>query len=289
MPSKKILVVSIICLGLIGGVWIFEQNSGIEIPTLKPSSQNSLTSENSTTSTSVDWQKILSNSQGSTTIASGLNNTSASNYNSNLSMTDQLAQNFFSQYLDAQGQANQSGMDTSNGLDQNTSDQIASDALSSGNYTTTQTVVYNAKSLNVQPNSNQTTVTNYLNILVKNDGQMVSSYNQTGDEVDIINDAILNQNQSEIVKLDPIIQSYQTLLSNMLKAPVPEDATAINLEIVNSISAVLYDLQAIRQSFSDPVKALPALASYKQDYTNMGLAIQKIETYSQIKMKSFTN
>ena len=116
---------------------------------------------------------------------------------------------------------------------------------------------------------------------------MSASQKQNGNEVDIINDAILNQNQSEITKLDPIIQSYQTLLLNMLKAPVPEDATAIHLEIVNSISAVLYDLQSIRVSFSDPVKALPALASYKQDYTNMGMAVQKWVTYTQVKMKSF--
>ena len=115
MPSKKIIVVSIICLGLISVKSGFlNKIPAFNIPTLNTNSQNSLTSENSssTNSSSVNWQKILSNTQGSTTIATGLN-TTTSNYNQNLSMTDQLAQNFFGQYLDAQGQANQSGVDTS--------------------------------------------------------------------------------------------------------------------------------------------------------------------------------
>jgi len=190
-------------------------------------------------------------------------------------------------YLLAQSQANQSGVDTSNGLDQNTSDQIVSGVLSSGAYTTNQTVVYTAKNLNIQSNSNETIVINYFEVILKNFQQMSNRSKQNGSEIDIINNAILNQDQNEIAKLDPIIQSYQTLLSAMLKAPVPAEVTSLHLEFVNSISKVLSDLQAIRGSFIDPVKSLAALSTYKQDYTDMGSAIQKLETYMQIKIKSF--
>ena len=46
---------------------------------------------------------------------------------------------------------------------------------------------------------------------------MAADDTKNGNEVDIINSAILNQDQNEITKLDPIITSYQTLLGNMLK------------------------------------------------------------------------
>ena len=136
--------------------------------------------------------------------------------------------------------------------------------LSSGAYITNQTIVYTAKNLNIQSDSSETTVKNYLQDMVKNAQMMQDNETQNGNEVDIINNAILNQDQSQIIKLDPIITGYQTLLSNMLKAPVPAEAVSLHLELTNNISAVLSDLQAVRQTFVDPVKALAALSTYQK-------------------------
>jgi hypothetical protein len=292
MPSRKILVILIICLGVVGAVWILQWNFGGQTPAQEAIGRNSpadlTASETGTTTESgINWQNILGTVQSTTTVASGLADSAGAP--DDTTETAQLAKDFMARYLLAQGQANQSGVDTTNGLDTDTSDQIASDVLSSGSYTTNQAVVYTAQNLNIQADSSKATVENYILALVKNSNQMEMSEKQNGNEVDIINDAILNQDQNELAKLDPIIANYQTLLQNMLKVPTPEEATALQLGLVNSISVVLSDLQAVRGSFVDPVKSLTALSSYKQDYTNMGLAIQNLETYSQTKMKSFTN
>lgn len=291
MPSKKILVVLILCVAILASVAIWQWRTNIKI--FGQNNSPTLTSDDSATKANnpnaQNWQGMLSGVQGTTSVASGLINTDASSPNESTNMTDLLSQDFFGRYMLIQGQENQSGIDTSNGLDTNISNQIADDVLSSGNYTSTQTIVYTPKNLNIQPNSNQTIVQNYFGILQKNASMMLGGNKQSGDEIDIINNAILNQNQNEIIKLDPIITSYKTLLSNMLKAPIPKDVTNLHLEFVNSISNILYDLQAIRGAFDDPVKALPAINSYKQDYMNMGLSVQKLMTYVQIKAKDFKN
>jgi hypothetical protein len=287
MPSKKIISILIICLGIVGAVWVLQENFG-SLP--QTNAQNSLTSNSSyeagsASSTAINWQNILGNVQSTTTVVSGLDNTTDSS--SDDTLTSQLAKDFFGRYMLAQGQENQSGVDTTDGLDTNTTDQIASDVLSSGSYTANQNVVYTVQNLNIQPKSDKATVSKYVSIMVQNSDQMALNDKKNGSEVDIINNAILNQDQTEITKLDPIITSYQTLLSNMIKTPVPEDAKTLHLEFVNSISNVLSDLQAIRQTFIDPVKSLNALSSYQQDYINMGLAIQKLQSYAQIKLNSF--
>jgi hypothetical protein len=288
MPSRKILVILIVCLGVVGAIWIWERPSADVAGSPEPPIADVAITSATSSESSINWQKILGSVQSTTTVASGLDNIGTDSSDDN-TLTSQLAKDFMARYLLAQGQQTQNGVDTSNGIDTSVSDQIASDVLSSGTYTTNQAVVYTAKNLNVQLNSDKTIVTNYINIMVQNADQMATSDKQNGSEVDIINSAILNQDQNEITKLDPIIQSYQILLGNMLKAPTPAEATDLQLEFVNSISNVLSDLRSIRQTFVDPVKSLVALNSYKQDYTNMGLAIQKLQTYAQIKIKSFTN
>ena len=284
MPSRKILVILIVCLGVVGAIWIWERPSADVAGSPEPPIADVAITSATSSESSIDWQKILGSVQSTTTVASGLDNIGTDSSDDN-TLTYQLAKDFMGRYLLAQGQQTQSGVDTSNGIDTSVSDQIASDVLSSGAYTTNQAVVYTAKNLNVQPNSSKTIMVNYSNSVLKTFQQMAVSERQNGSEVDVINNSILNQDQNEITKLDPIIQSYQTLLSNMLKAPVPGNAVSLHLEIVNSISVILSDLQSIHQTFVDPVKSLVSLNSYKTDYTNMGLAIQKWETYVRIKVK----
>jgi hypothetical protein len=293
MPSRKILVILIICLGVVGAVWIWERpqsegnvGSGTPSADIAVATTSSMENSNSTTDT-VNWQNILGTVQSTTTVASGLSGTSGTD--DDTTMTSQLAKDFFGRYLLAQGEATQNGEDTTNGLDTDTSDQIANDVLSSGTYTANQAVVYTAQNLNVQTNSDKTTVENYIDTLAKNAQQMENGDNQNGNEVDIINGAILNQDQNKITKLDPIITSYQTLLSNMLKVPVPADVVGLHLQFVNYVSDVLSDLQSIRQTFIDPVRALAAVNVYKQDYTNMNLDSLKLEAYAQMEIKSFKN
>jgi len=287
MPSKKILVVLIVCFGIVGAIWILQENFGgtpAQLAVDQNTSVESSTSQNGVvTSTNINWQKILGTVQSTTTIVSSLKSTSVALGDD--TMTAQLAKDFFGRYLLAQGQATQSGADTTGGLDTGTSDQIVSGVLSSDGYTTAQAVVYTAQNLNIRPDSNKTTVQNYINSLVQYSQQMSNADNKNGNEVDIINNAILNQDQNEIAKLDPIIKSYQTLLSSVLKIPVPKEATSLHLKFVNSVSKILSDLQAIRQTFVDPVKSLAALGTYQQDFTDMGLNIQNLETYAQIKLK----
>jgi hypothetical protein len=229
-----------------------------------------------------DWQRILNGVQSTTTIASGLY--PENNIVGDTTITTQLAKDFFGRYLLAQGEQTQNGIDTSQGLDSTVSNQIAEDTLSSAGYLNVKNVLYTIKNLNIQSNSSQETVKNYIIALQKNATYMQNSNIQT-DEIDIINQAILTQDKTEITKLDPVIISYQTLLYNMLKTPIPQDVTDLHLEFVNSISAVLYDLQSIRNTFIDPVKSLMGLNSYKQDFINMSIAVEKLGSYAQLKMK----
>ncbi len=281
MPSRKILVILIICLGLVGAVWILQQPSE-NFTSNSGSFATDIATTSTTSQTSVDWQNILSNIQSTTTVVSGLDQTTSINSDDDTTMTFQLAKDFFSRYLLAQGQANQNGVDTTGGLDQNTSDQIVSDVLSSGSYTNLQSVVYTAQNLNIEDVST-TTIINYFSTMKNNFTKWNAEATEKANAFDIFNTAVNNQDQNEIKKLDPIIERYNGVLLDLLKTPVPEDAVEIHLGLVNAVSSMLTDLKSMRILFVDPVKSLVVISNYQQHTIDIKLATEKLQVYFKTK------
>ena len=80
MPSRKILVILIVCLGVVGAVWIFERpNENITAPNGASAGEIAdATTTSATGNNTIDWQAILGTVQSTTTVASGLAGTATS-------------------------------------------------------------------------------------------------------------------------------------------------------------------------------------------------------------------
>jgi hypothetical protein len=269
MPSKKIFVVLIICVAVILSVSIFEWRTNIKI--LGLNNNPNLTVDSSKGSgdntNQKNWQDILSNITGTTTIVSQGNSQPLDENN----LTAKMAQNYFGQFLILSQNGNQ--------INQNDADQIAQNAISTSDLAI-QAKTYTEKDLNIKPTTDNN-IGKYFDEIDKsfaNNTIIVKS-----SELDILNQAVLSGKQSDIDKLNPIIAGYNQMISDLIKIPVPSEAVNIHLELLNNTSIVATDIESMKSTLTDPIKGLVGIKQFQINYNNFSLSVQKIEAYFRLK------
>src|SRR3569832_442402 len=106
MPTRKAISVLNICLAIVASIWVFEKNSQSAEAIAAASASKASVVENTprpTVETSDDWLKILQStswSQGGMTVV-GQNNSKNEVSTGEGTLTDQMAKDFFGQYLQA--------------------------------------------------------------------------------------------------------------------------------------------------------------------------------------------
>lgn len=98
-------------------------------------------------------------------------------------------------------------------------------------------------------------------------------------ELNIVSSAVQDNDDSRLAKLDPIIAGYDALLKDYLKVSVPKGAARSHLQLVNSISALLEDIRAMRGLTTDPVKAYAGVNDYKTSVVALARSIYEISMY----------
>ncbi|MFM2357574.1 MAG: hypothetical protein RJA61_311 [Candidatus Parcubacteria bacterium] len=81
-------------------------------------------------------------------------------------------------------------------------------------------------------------------------------------EIDIFEAAITSERAQDLAGLSPIIDSYAGTLKNLLSIQVPKTALSLHLNLINSMSAVVESITAMRSFFDDPISALPGIGAY---------------------------
>lgn len=269
-PTKKIVPVLIVCIGVVVSVFLFSKTGNL---------QTSINT-GSATSTSVnipklydsgDWQKILSSvDTGTTTI---LTNQKTNTYEGEGTETDQMAKDFLAQYLSLkQGGAT---------ITDDQINAIVENILSSPEYTKATGVEYTANDLHITSQTDKETVRKYMsdgsNILTKN------SNKGYGDVLAILEEAINSNDESVLAKLDPIITNYKNIISGSLNLSVPKDAVSVHLAMLNAVSNVLSNIEAMRVTFSDPVKSFAGMSQYKLHMVDFETAMNNLGTYFSAK------
>lgn len=270
MPSKKIWITLIICLGILISVSIFQWGTNTKI--INPASQNLAVVGNDTKSDPnanlKSWQETLSVITGTTTDLTGSGNASTEDNN----LTSQMAKNYFGQFLtlSAGGQTSLTDADAN---------QIAQNAINTTD-TTIQAKIYTEKDLKTEP-TNTANVNTYFEAMnttfSKND--IILKEN----ELDILNQAVVSGKQSDLDKINPMISGYNQILSDLIKMPVPSEAVNLHLELTNVVSEIISDVDSMKNTLIDPVKGLTAIKLYQSDYSNFILSIQKFGAYFKIK------
>ena len=95
----------------------------------------------------------------------------------------------------------------------------------------------------------------------------------TREELDIITDAVENEDPAVLEELTPIIGAYKTGRDIMLTMTVPTTMTKEHLNILNAYNALMIDTQGMYKAFDDPLYAMARLKRYHDDVLGLHNAI----------------
>lgn len=214
---------------------------------------------------------LLSNSVSGSASASA-------NADTELSATDKLARQFFTTYT----QAKQSGLS----IGSSTQSQIISTALSQRNLVTP-TRQYSIGELNVSNDVSEVALRNYMNTLGSIEKN--HAYDPSVDtEIAIFNKAVLNQDQSVLTNMTPIVARYNSEVQALLKVPVPKDLTSQHLAYTNAIATIAQDVASMQKVYTDPVQALSGYSEYSKVVPTIPAINKTFVDYYQSKNIQFS-
>ena len=98
----------------------------------------------------------------------------------------------------------------------------------------------------------------------------------TENEMVILNRAMSMNDTDTINKLQPIINSYEGMVSAMLVTEVPSNLVREHLSLINVYNAILNDLRAFHKVFEDALPAMTRLRRYQADTEALYLAISNL-------------
>lgn len=214
-----------------------------------------------------DWQKALVGAFGTSSGWLG-GETGSVVPEATLTPTDIFGQDLFSKYAQYQ----QAGADFS---DPQTQQEIVGQVMADGTYIPT-AKVYTLKNIKVINSSSEASLIAYGNAIgniIKTDATIQTS------ELDIVQQS-LNANDPTVLKqLDPIIANYQKILNGFLATPAPLPIANLHLNLVNSISELLFADQSLTKVYSDSLVSLSGLGQYQKGAQDFAAAFSGIAEY----------
>ena len=186
----------------------------------------------------------------------------------NLTLTDSFARNFFTQYANLQ----QSGVK----ITAENAGQIASDYLKSTPLPTITAKQYGTSDLYLTE-SDKAHIQNYRDALT---AVFAKDWpNGNPNELNILQQAFVNNDQKALNNMPIIIKKYQNTLQDSLALAVPKLATTLHLNLVNSLSTYIQTLRMIAVAYSDPLSGLAALNVYQTNQANVLVNMGNLQIY----------
>jgi hypothetical protein len=268
MPSNKILTILIICIGVITSVWLFQRKPE-KISVKKDNTEEVSSLADIGEDTNDGWKDALNvispKDDGKVkVISSGALTTDKTDS----TLTAQMAKDFFGMYLNHAKGGDITSTDA---------DQIASQTLLSPNYSKISGAVYYEFNLHITSDLGPSSISEYKNNLIKSIGNRLQ--NSTDNPINLVGDAMQNNNPLILAKLDPMIKAREAIISDLLKMNVPKDAIGVHLALLNAYSNFNTDLNGFRSIFDDPVKGILAINQYQKDTNVLKTALDNVNLY----------
>ncbi len=169
-----------------------------------------------------------------------------------LNQTEQISRVLFSEYLAAKN-ANQLSA-----ADKNT---IISTA--GAMFEASLIPKYSLSDLKLSADNSNQAIINYVNGL----GQAFftgTTETNVENELVIIDRAVKNANEKELIKLNPIIEGYTKTIAKIELLTVPASLASINLSLLNDLNSIKISLIKIQKLFSDPAQAINGMNIYQK-------------------------
>lgn len=267
MPSKKIFIYIIICASAVISVWLLTRKVNTAEQAVTKLRENSIIVEKpEIIESSDDWKKILT--KVSTSTKTFVDVTKKQSFDST-TLTAQMSKDFLSQYL----LLKKGGRDIT--IEQ--AQKIADNVMTVPEYTNSTGARYISSNLHITKKSDKETLNTYkitVNYILRNRSLQVKE-----GPVAIVTSAMQKESQTEISKLDPIILTAKSMITDLLSVEVPESGVNVHLDLVNSVSSLEANIEAMRSSLSDPVKAMAGVSSYNQNILNFTSALKNMNLY----------
>lgn len=141
---------------------------------------------------------------------------------------------------------------------------------------------YEKKDINLIPNNDAPSLRRYGNGIVQ---AIIDQPIPVGtrNELEILNDALIKDDEKILTELDPIIEAYTGTLNAMLVMPVPDKLAIEHVALTNVYRAILEDIKAFRYVFDDAVPSMLRTRRYPADnialYTAITNLYEKIDSF----------
>jgi hypothetical protein len=174
-----------------------------------------------------------------------------------LSQTEQLSRTLFSQYLATKGSGALSSVDK----------QIILDQAISMTKTNSDTPKYQISNIKTFSEIDLASLKNYGNELAN---RAKNTSKQTiQQELSVLATAIANDDEKELLKLEPDIKLYETIINSYFNLPAPVEAANLHLSIINNLTLIKTDVENMKYLFSDTVQAITAISDYRETTTKL--------------------
>lgn len=84
-------------------------------------------------------------------------------------------------------------------------------------------------------------------------------------------------NEKALLSFDPVIKELRGMVSDMKKISVPTNFSVLHLNLTNAFQAVAGDLNDLKSITNDPIVAMRAASSYREDITFLEETYNKLE------------
>ena len=266
-PHKQTIIVALICVLSVGAIatYVFYQplgNSSQNVTIEKPTDDTS-----ATIGTSTDWRKQFFTQSSSSKLILGTNGLSTSTSNEPLTLTDQMSRELFARFIDLK----------QNNLD--TNDQLVQDAINRTLDNATQNAAqpkkYSPTDLLI---SNQNTLDEY-----KKYGNAValslSTYMPADNAPVVAANAFDKNDLSLLAQIDPMISAYKNCINSLLKIPVPQVLAVNHLNLINSVSYMVFISQGLRNTEADPMQSMVSIGIFTATQNAMRTALLDMKNY----------
>lgn len=183
--------------------------------------------------------------------------------------TENLSQEFFSEYLSAQ----QSGTQMSDADKETLIGNLLAKEVSSASVFKK----YESSDLNILTDGSQSTIRSYGNAF----GEIIIT-NATTDlenELSVLETAITNQDRTKLNDLDLIISRYKIVIEKSLKIGVPPTAVVLHLNFINAISGLADSITKMKSVIDDPLVSLKGLSIYSESDDALSKSIADFASY----------
>lgn len=187
----------------------------------------------------------------------------------NLTETDKFARNFFTKYMELRK--------LSDGNISESERQLLITELAQAGALEIKAKVYTLDDMKYTTDGNMEGMERYghnlARIIIENSPQNPES------ELDILNEAITKDDPNVLKRLDLIIKNYKNIIKLSSETPIPQNATELHLEYINSLSRVVLSIENMKKLYTDPILTFSSLEYYKQSAESLEVAVINLSMF----------